>query len=226
MKVLQLIDRAALDPNVYTGNVHLVLGSSNALEDVNTLVDVGMDPTIVERIAKIMTGVGKTPVEQVVLTHQHFDHVGMLQAVRKTWRPRVYAFSPMDGVDKLVRHRQILRIGDRDFEVLHTPGHSHDSICLYCEQDGVLFCGDTPLLIQTGGASYEDDFVRALEHLATLNIETVYFGHGPPLTGGVTERIRHSLANVTGTRRHGNVRPALATAGHEGHVAEAGLPGQ
>ena len=98
---------------MYTSQVYLVLGDANRLEDVNTLVDVGQDPAILASIERAPTGVGKWPVEQVVLTHSHSDHCALLPRVRAAFRPRVLAFSPnLEGVDGLLRDGDTIRMGD------------------------------------------------------------------------------------------------------------------
>ena len=89
MKVFNLTESA----EVYTSNVYLVRGSRNAIEDVNTLVDVGQDRGVLAKIANAPTGVGKTRVAQVILTHSHYDHAGMLGRVREEYHPICYAFS-------------------------------------------------------------------------------------------------------------------------------------
>ena len=151
---------------VYTSQTYLVLGSLSRLEDVNTMVDVGQDPAILASIGRAPTGVGKWPVEQVVLTHGHSDHCALLPQVREAFHPKVFAFSPnIVGVDIVLRDGDRLRMGDEDFEVIHTPGHSSDSICLYNRAEGVLFAGDTPLLIMSSTGTYEDGFLSALEKL-------------------------------------------------------------
>ena len=133
---------------MYTSQVYLVLGDANRLEDVNTLVDVGQDPAILASIERAPTGVGKWPVEQVVLTHSHSDHCALLPQVRAVFRPRVLAFSPnIDGVDGLLQRRRHHPYGRRGVRGDPRSGHSSDSICLYNEPEGVLFAGDSPLLI-------------------------------------------------------------------------------
>ena len=57
----------------YTCNAYLILGSWNSLQDTNTLIDVGIDASIINEIEKINTGVGKRPVEQIIITHEHFS---------------------------------------------------------------------------------------------------------------------------------------------------------
>jgi glyoxylase-like metal-dependent hydrolase (beta-lactamase superfamily II) len=76
--------------------------------------------------------------------------------------------------------------------VIHTPGHSSDSICLYNETEGVLFAGDTPLLITSPAGSYEARFQVALDKLCARDVRRIYFGHGPPLTERCNERLRES----------------------------------
>ena len=178
---------------IYTSQVYLVLGDASRLEDVNTLVDVGQDPAIVESIAQAPTGLGKWPVEQVVLTHSPSDHCALLPRIREMFRPKVFAFSPgIGGVDCLLRDRDRIRMGDRDFEVIHTPCHSSDSICLYNEAEGVLFAGDSPLLITSPEETHEAGFLAALDKLCARDIRRIYFGHGAPLTEDASERLLES----------------------------------
>ena len=87
------------------------------------------------------------------------------------------------------------------FEVIHTPGHSSDSICLYNQAEGVLFAGDTPLLIASPDGTYEAGFLAALEKLCARDVRRIYFGHGPPLTEHCNERLRESQNMAAGRRR-------------------------
>lgn len=181
---------------IYSCNVYLVRGDWNAIGDVNTLIDVGSDPAVSDRLRAMPTGVGKKPVEQVILTHGHFDHATLLPAIREAFDPMVYAHSAFVGVEGILEDGQTLSCGDRIFEVIYTPGHSSDSICLYCERDSVLFTGDLPVVIRSTDGSYEPAFVRALERLCRKNVETIYFGHGEPVPGGGKALICASLDNV------------------------------
>jgi glyoxylase-like metal-dependent hydrolase (beta-lactamase superfamily II) len=167
------------DTRIYSCYAYLILGDWKRLEDPNTLVDIGTTGSIIAAIEKINTGVGKTPVEQVILTHSHFDHAGGLPDIKARYNPRIFAFNHTNGnggIEKL-RDGQVLRVGDREVEVIHIPMHSHDSICLYCREERALFSGDTPLRIISPGGSYPQIFVNALERLVRLNIKTVYSGH-------------------------------------------------
>jgi glyoxylase-like metal-dependent hydrolase (beta-lactamase superfamily II) len=181
---------------IYSCNVYLIQGDGSIVEDVNTLVDVGSDPSVIDRILNMPRGIGKKPIEQVILTHGHFDHTAMLELVRENFDPIVYAYSAAVAPDVLLKDGQKLRCGDREFEVIYTPSHSDDSICLYCKMDGVMFAGDTPVVIRSSEGSYGDRFVWTLERLCQKDVRTVYFGHGSSLSKGAQAVLTESLRNV------------------------------
>ena len=106
----------------------------------------------------------------------------------------------VEGLDRVLQDGDELQAGDETFEVLHTPGHSSDSICLYCRREGALFAGDTPLLITSGTGTYEEDFAAALEKICAREIRTIYFGHGPPLTADCNHRLQRSLEIVNNSK--------------------------
>jgi len=91
-----------------------------------------------------------------------------------------------------------LRMGDRTFEVMHAPGHSSDSICLYCEQEGVVFSGDAPMGTRYADGAYDRHFVEVLERLARGHITSIYFGHGDPELGGGKALLCSSVKNIRG----------------------------
>jgi glyoxylase-like metal-dependent hydrolase (beta-lactamase superfamily II) len=185
---------------VYTCEVYLVLGGASRLDDVNTLVDVGQDPAILASIERAPTGVGKWAVEQVVLTHCHSDHCALLPQIREAFHPKVLAFCPnIDGVTGLLRDGDAVKMGDEVFEVIHTPGHSSDSVCFYNQTEGVLFAGDTPLLITSPTGTYETGFLAALEKLCARDVRRIYFGHGAALSERCNERLRESQMVAAGS---------------------------
>ena len=117
MKIINLTRKS----RVYTSNVYLVLGTWNTLEDLNTLVDAGRDKTLIEKINNAPTAMGKQKIDQVVLTHPHYDHAELLPLIRKIFKPKVYAFSPyFNGVDHVLKDGDTLMLGDRTFEVIYT----------------------------------------------------------------------------------------------------------
>jgi len=67
------------------------------------------------------------------------------------------------------------------------------------QEDGVLFVGDTPVIIRSTDGSHEEGFVRALERLCEKDVKAIYFGHGAPLFDDCNARLRSSLKNVRKT---------------------------
>lgn len=80
----------------------------------------------------------------------------------------------------------IVDLGDRHFEVVHTPGHSPGGIALWEASTGILFSGDIvydgPLIEDTYHANAAD-YVRSMERLYDLPVRVVHGGHFPSYDG-------------------------------------------
>jgi glyoxylase-like metal-dependent hydrolase (beta-lactamase superfamily II) len=182
---------------IYSSNVYLLLGGWSGIADVNTLVDVGADPDVLTFIERAPTGVGKRRVDLVLLTHRHYDHVIMLPAIKEAYSPTVAAWGPAtNGIDMPLADGQRLHVADSVLEVIHTPAHTDDSVCFYNESDRALFVGDTPVLVQSDDHAYRAEFTAALARMASRPIDTIYFGHGEPLTDRCNDRLLESLRHV------------------------------
>ena len=76
----------------------------------------------------------------------------------------------------------MIDLGDRHFEVIHTPGHSPGGITLYEKATEILFSGDIlyngPLIEDTYHSNAKD-YVTSMERLLTLPVRTVHGGHFP-----------------------------------------------
>ncbi len=192
MKIIQLQQHS----EKYSCRSYMVLGSWNALSDVNTLIDPGIDGSIVSQIENVYTGVGKSPVDLVILTHNHFDHAGGAAEVKRRFKAKVMAFSPGEGVDSVFKDGDILRFGDSLFEVIHLPSHSDDSVCLYCHQDRVIFTGDNTLRVRNSEGSYTPVYLEFLERMARSGVKVAYGGHDLPIEEGLAAIIAESIEYV------------------------------
>jgi len=86
-------------------------------------------------------------------------------------------------------------IGNRNFEVLHLPGHSPGSIALWEKDTGTMFSGDViydgPLLDKLDGSDI-DQYVNSMERLLTLPVKVVHGGHEPSFDGERMREIAHA----------------------------------
>jgi glyoxylase-like metal-dependent hydrolase (beta-lactamase superfamily II) len=180
----------------YSCYSYLILGDWNRIEDINTIIDPGIDDFVINEIERLSTGFGKVPVAQIILTHNHFDHAQSVQTIKAKYHARVRAFSDGPGVDELLTDGQIVKAGDDILEVLHTPGHSSDSICLYSTSEKALFSGDTQLNITIPEARYATEYTEALIKIACRDVQRIYSGHDEPMKSGCQEMIFKTLGNV------------------------------
>jgi glyoxylase-like metal-dependent hydrolase (beta-lactamase superfamily II) len=192
MKVIKL----KRNPNEYTCNAYLVLGSWNRIQDKNTLIDVGYDAYIIDEIEKINTGVGKNPIDQVVITHSHYDHTAGLPAIISKYKPVVYGNLKSQYVDVVLKDGDTVMIGDNEFDVIEVPTHSDDSILLYCKKEGILFAGDTTLTVRSSEGNYDRKFIDTLKYLSNTNIKTIYHGHDDPIIHEALHVILNSLNRI------------------------------
>lgn len=139
MQVRNLTDHS----DYYTSNVWHICGVYHSLSDINTLIDAGRDPGILNTLESIKCGLGKKPVEQIILTHSHFDHAGMVPKIIERYNPKIYAHpaSRNSGTIPLL-DRQEIQVGEEICMAVYAPGHSEDSLCLLCEEEHLLFSGD------------------------------------------------------------------------------------
>lgn len=84
----------------------------------------------------------------IILTHLHHDHTGAAEAVRDVFDCPIYmheddAFIYHGRVDQMIRDGFSFDLEGESLVVLHTPGHTRGSICLYSEKSKVCFTGDT-----------------------------------------------------------------------------------
>ena len=190
---------------VYSCNSYLILGDWNRVGDVNTLIDPGADDYVVEQIERISTGLGKVAVDQILLTHNHFDHAAGMAAVKERYKARVCAFAPGAEVDEVLGDGRLVAAGDHMLEVIHLPGHSSDSVCFYAPSSKVLFAGDSHMGNATVGDLHTEQYASGLARLASREIETIYSGHDAPMTQGCRSAILSMVgaARVFGRRETG-----------------------
>lgn len=118
----------------------------------------------------------------ILITHHHPDHTGGIDAIMQTF-PEAHVYGPNDAriaSVKPVHDDEYVQIGDHDFQVLSTPGHTRTHICFFEPFQQWLFCGDT--LFSAGcGRIFEGTYAQLHQSLLILrnlpDRTKVYCGH-------------------------------------------------
>ncbi len=164
-----------------------------------------------EGMADWLTAKGAT-VDVLLLTHQHFDHVLDAAEIQSRFGAQVFAFAPFSRdltlerlyamgtgspfsvdeftVDTVLADGETASFCGNEWELLHIPGHSPDSLCFFQPELGIVFGGDVLFLDGVGRTDFPNGSSSQLmagikSKLLQLPDETqVLPGHGPATTIG------------------------------------------
>jgi len=170
------------------------------------IIDPGDEP---ERIVRFIQDIKVKP-SQIIATHTHFDHVLGVETVRaklkipflihhddlsmlESMQTRVrqlmaFEVPPPPKVDRYLKDRDSLKVGEDTIQILHTPGHSPGSISLSGE--GYVLTGDALFNQSIGRTDLPGGDLKTLIHSIRERLfklddnTTVYPGHGPETTIG------------------------------------------
>ena len=165
--------------------------------DYVSIIDPGNDYLAFMELFR--RGVNPADIKKIVLTHGHVDHVmGMFELFRRYDNPGqnleifLHEAGPQEFKELAgqmgcrlteVKGGETLNLSGFDLEVIHTPGHTLDGICLYHAPSRTMFTGDTVLphamaeMDQTAGGRL-DHYFYSLRTLLKRDIDHVLPGHG------------------------------------------------
>ena len=181
---------------------YLVLGAEKA-----ALIDTGFGLGSLKKVVDGLTGL---PIV-LINTHGHPDHGGgngefgsplLHPADNELYAQACSYESRLDELtnkwhlgaeaDKLQKERPeptpledgtVIDLGGRTLSIIHTPGHTMGSVCVFDEQTGSLFAGDNLNGMATGMtedcASDMSTYLASMEKLTSLPVKAVYTGHMP-----------------------------------------------
>ena len=194
-------------------------------DELSLLVDVGSGANNRKLLDFISKNGGLESVKKVLLTHTHFDHAGGVAELGKISKAEIFVH-PSEGTritagdfsvaracffgERISKFQwspledgQSLDTGTAVFKVLHTPGHSEGSLCLWEEGSRSIIAGDT--VFSDGGMGRFDlpsgDFGRlrdSIKRLKGLGAENLYSGHGRNVIGGASGHISMSYELLRG----------------------------
>lgn len=164
-------------------------------------------------------------ITNVVLTHAHLDHVGGIASLKSEQKQSIDILchekekihlesgdstyiNPLSRqeldpitITRGLPHNDTLTIGEFNFKIIHTPGHTEGSMCLFEPDKKMLFSGDCVFPEGSFGrvdfpGSDPEKMLSSLEYLASLEIESLFAGHMDPLLANATQSINQSYKNA------------------------------
>lgn len=148
----------------------------------------------------------KLQPQAIILTHGHFDHCLACLEIKLNFHLPIYLHpadhaiyrhsaasarhflggrpDPIPPADEELSQDQILKLGQEPLQIIHTPGHTPGSVCLYSKNKRLLFTGDTLFADGVGDTSHQyssstqlDNSLKKLARLIPIHT-LCYPGHG------------------------------------------------
>lgn len=153
-------------------------------------------------------------VKHIVNTHGHFDHIGgngyFYEADVAIHEADAHIIEQgdvtasyadfFDGklrprpVEKKLKEGDVITLNGDSYRIIHTPGHTPGSVCLYGEDKGILFSGDTIFSDGVGRTDMpggnDDQLAQSMEKLSGLEVNKLFPGHGDPIKEGAGKIIK------------------------------------
>jgi glyoxylase-like metal-dependent hydrolase (beta-lactamase superfamily II) len=174
----------AANPGTFTGSgnwTYLLPGRTPVL------IDAGVgEPAHIDEIARH----ARAGPAEVIVTHAHPDHATGAMALSQRWPQARFRKLPWPEQDAKYNVPWValsdgdrLEAGDGVLEVVHTPGHAPDHICLWQRSAGTLFSGDlvvagSTVVIPASHGGSLTQYLRSLRRIAALSPARMLPAHG------------------------------------------------
>jgi glyoxylase-like metal-dependent hydrolase (beta-lactamase superfamily II) len=187
----------------------------------NVLIDSGLDKHFYMLQKSLLSlGLKVRDIDIIINTHEHFDHIGAnryfqehaliaahrFAAIKIAVKDRYVTLYESGDLNDLplkvhlwLEDKFRFDIGSYLLEVIHTPGHTSGSICLYEVNRNLLFTGDT--VFANGILSYISesgsigDYINSIGRLGTMKVKEIYPGHGT-ISKTPDEDMRNAILNA------------------------------
>ena len=190
------------------GGPYTFTGTNTFLAGVDSVAVIDPGPDLPTHLAALQGAIAGRPVSAIILTHTHRDHCALAPALREaTGAPLWFAAGGRwsEAPDRVLGNGERLQVGGVALEVIATPGHSADHLCLGVADSPLLLSGDhvmgwSSTLIAPPGGDLADYFA-SLERLIALPYRGYLPAHGGPIADG-PGRARQLMAH----RQHRNAQ--------------------
>lgn len=167
------------------------------------IIDPGYDPKVFLVYIRDM----KLDLKGIILTHHHYDHTGAVDRIKNETGCPVYLHREdcdMYGnqVDVYMEDSDIIDLDGVQLEVIHTPGHTRGSVCIFDGKDRVCFTGDTIFNVDLGRTDLEDgseeQMIRSITEIIDRwsNDIMIYPGHGDGCTMKKVRKINREFTDI------------------------------
>lgn len=167
------------------------------------IIDPGYDPKMFLVYIRDM----KLDLKGIILTHHHYDHTGAVDRIKNETGCPVYLHREdcdMYGnqVDVYMEDSDIIDLDGVQLEVIHTPGHTRGSVCIFDGKDRVCFTGDTIFNVDLGRTDLEDgseeQMIRSITEIIDRwpNDIMIYPGHGDGCTMKKVRKINREFTDI------------------------------
>jgi hydroxyacylglutathione hydrolase len=199
-----------LNPTANNCNAYLISGEKNILVDPGHYALFDHVRTELERLS-----ISPQDIDLVMITHGHPDHLEGVKIFSSTSTLIAIHNTEMDYIRNVTPHygealgisnfepdillqEGSLKIGDLNFEVIHTPGHSPGSFCVYWPAKKVLFTGDVVFNQGLGRTDlpggHGQQLKDSIKRLSRLEVDYLLPGHGDIIVG--RERVEANFADI------------------------------
>jgi len=187
--------------------------------DLSIIIDPGLTQFLPALIQDLRNdGIDPKDIDIITNTHLHGDHCWANEAFKEISGAKIlshplqkrfhdisviqaakfFGLQPVEFKEDGYLDNNRLSTGDMEFEFIHSPGHSPDSISFYCKQERVLICGDVIFAQNTGRVDLPggnaDELKQSIEELSQLEIEYLLPGHMDIVTS--TENVKSNFEFV------------------------------
>lgn len=160
-----IVKRLILGP--LSTNCYLIIKDNKCL-----IVDPADNIEIIKKELKCLNLVG------ILITHYHFDHIGALEQLKQYYNVPIYDYN-----------KDNINVEKFNFDIIHNPGHTNDSVTFYFKDEKIMFVGDFIFKGTIGRTDLETgnmfDMQTSLNTIKKYDNDILlYPGHGESTTLG------------------------------------------